>query len=234
VAEPSSRAAGLAVAGSWLTLVVAIAPFLLVSLQQQTRNLQDDFEVFPVPDAQLRLIFTCCHPALSGKAQIALTLRMLGGLTSAEIARAFLVGEAAIAQRIARAKPKIARARIAYEVPNRECWAPRLDAVLSVLYLVFNEGYLATSHEHLVRGDLIADALRLARGLLALSPHEPEVMGLLALMLLHDSRRDARVSDEGDLVLLEEQDRGRWNRQQTTCWYRWKWTLGRREARSTL
>jgi RNA polymerase sigma-70 factor (ECF subfamily) len=158
------------------------------------------------------LIFTCCHPALAREAQVALTLRTLGGLGIAEIARAFLAKEAAIAQRIARAKQKIARARIPYEIPDRESLAPRLAAVLSVLYLVFNEGYLASSHAQLVRTDLVDDALRLASGLSALLPGEPEPMGLLALMLLHDSRREARVSDEGDLVLLEDQDRTKWNR----------------------
>jgi RNA polymerase sigma-70 factor (ECF subfamily) len=119
-----------------------------------------------------------------------------------------------IAQRIARAKQKIARARIPYEIPDRDSIAPRLDAVLNVLYLVFNEGYMATSHEHLVRRDLVADALRLARSLATLLPGEPEAVGLLALMLLHDSRREARVSDEGDLILLENQDRNKWNRPQ--------------------
>ncbi|MGH9585254.1 MAG: RNA polymerase sigma factor, partial [Bryobacteraceae bacterium] len=132
----------------------------------------------------------------------------------AEIARAFLVTEATIAQRVARSKQKIMRARIPYEIPDRATLAPRLKAVLSVLYLMFNEGYLATSHGHLVRGDLVADALRLARGLSVLLPDEPEPMGLLALMLLHDSRREARVSDAGDLVLLEDQDRTKWKRPQ--------------------
>jgi RNA polymerase sigma-70 factor (ECF subfamily) len=145
---------------------------------------------------------------------VALTLRTLGGLSIAEIARAFLVNEATIAQRLARAKRKIARAHIPYEIPDREALALRLDAVLSVLYLVFNEGYLATSHPQLVRGDLVADALGLARGLSALLPHEPEPMGLLALMLLHDSRREARVSDEGELVLLDDQNRTKWKRSQ--------------------
>ena len=187
---------------------------LSMRLHQEAYGPQDDLEVSPVPDDQLRLIFTCCHPALSPEAQVALTLRTLGGLSIAEIARAFLVNEAAIAQRIARAKQKIARARIPYEIPDRESLAPRLDAVLSVLYLVFNEGYLATSHGQLVRGDLVADALRLARGLCELLPDEPEPMGLLALMLLHDSRREARIGDEGDLVLLGDQDRTRWRRPQ--------------------
>jgi RNA polymerase sigma-70 factor, ECF subfamily len=185
---------------------------LSMRLAQEARSPQDAFEFWPVPDDQLRLMFTCCHPALSREAQVALTLRTLGGLSIAEIAGAFLVKEATIAQRLARAKQKIARARIPYEIPDRESLGPRLDAVLSVLYLVFNEGYLATSHRQLVRGDLVADALRLARGLSALLPHQPEPMGLLALMLLHDSRREARVSDEGELVLLEDQDRTKWKR----------------------
>jgi RNA polymerase sigma-70 factor, ECF subfamily len=187
---------------------------LLNRLEQEAEGRFDALELSPVPDDQLRLIFTCCHPALSREAQVALTLRTLGGLGIAEIARAFLVSEAALAQRLARAKQKIARAKIPYEIPDRESLAPRLDAVLSVLYLVFNEGYLATAGRQLVRGDLVADALRLARGLAALLPDEPEPMGLLALMVLHDSRREARVSDEGDLVLLEDQDRAKWKRAQ--------------------
>jgi RNA polymerase sigma-70 factor (ECF subfamily) len=187
---------------------------LSLRLDEEARGTQDEFELSPVPDDQLRLIFTCCHPALSREAQVALTLRTLGGLSIAEIARAFLVNEAAIAQRIARAKQKIARARIPYEIPERESLAPRLAAVLSVLYLVFNEGYLASSQGRLVRTDLVEHALRLARSLSVLLPDEPEPMGLLALMLLHDSRREARVSEEGDLVLLEDQDRAKWNRTQ--------------------
>lgn len=187
---------------------------LSLRLDQEVRGPQDELEVSPIADDQLRLIFTCCHPALSREAQVALTLRMLGGLSIAEIARAFLVSEATIAQRVARAKQKIVRARIPYEIPDRATLAPRLKAVLSVLYLMFNEGYLATSHENLVRSDLVADALRLARGLSALLPDEPEPMGVLALMLLHDSRREARVSDAGDLVLLEDQDRTKWKRPQ--------------------
>jgi len=187
---------------------------LSIRLDQEAHGPPDELEVSPVPDDQLRLIFTCCHPALSREAQVALTLRLLGGLSIAEIARAFLVNEATIAQRVARAKQKIARARIPYEIPNRDSLATRLEAVLSVLYLVFNEGYLATSHGQLVRGDVVADALGLARSLSALLPDEPEPKGLLALMLLHDSRREARVSDEGDLVLLEDQDRTKWKRPQ--------------------
>src|SRR5215471_8870897 len=187
---------------------------LSIRLDQEAYGPQGELEVSPVPDDQLRLIFTCCHPALSREAQVALTLRTLGGLSIAEIANAFLANEATIAQRVARAKQKIARARIPYEIPDRDSLAPRLDAALSVLYLVFNEGYLATSQGQLVRGDLVADALRLARGLSALLPDEPEPLGLLALMLLHDSRREARVSDQGDLVLLEDQDRTKWKRPQ--------------------
>jgi RNA polymerase sigma-70 factor (ECF subfamily) len=187
---------------------------LSMRLDEEARGSQAHFELSPVPDDQLRLVFTCCHPALSREAQVALTLQTLGGLSIAEIASAFLANEATIAQRLARAKQKIARARIPYEIPDRESLAPRLDAVLSVLYLVFNEGYLATSAPRLVRGDIVADALRLARGLSALLPHEPEPKGLLALMVLHDSRRDARVDDGGELVLLEDQDRTKWKRSQ--------------------
>jgi RNA polymerase sigma-70 factor, ECF subfamily len=187
---------------------------LFLRSEQGASDAEDARELSPVPDDQLRLIFTCCHPALSREAQVALTLRTLGGLGIAEIARAFLVSEAALAQRLARAKQKIARANIPYEIPDRESLAPRLAAVLSVVYLVFNEGYLATAGRNLVRGDLVADALRLARGLAALLPDEPEPMGLLSLMLLHDSRREARVKDDGELVLLEDQDRTKWKRAQ--------------------
>jgi RNA polymerase sigma-70 factor (ECF subfamily) len=200
-----------------LKIVEATRSELTLSLRfdHEAYGSQHELDEFsPASDDQLRLIFTCCHPALSREAQVALTLRTLGGLSTAEIAHAFLMTEAAIAQRIARAKQKIARARIPYEIPDRESLASRLDAVLNVLYLVFNEGYLATSHRYLVRRDLVADAVRLARGLVALLPSEPEPIGLLALMLLHDSRREARVSDEGDLVLLENQDRSKWNRPQ--------------------
>jgi RNA polymerase sigma-70 factor (ECF subfamily) len=187
---------------------------LSLRLDEEARGPQDGLELSPVPDDQLRLIFTCCHPALSLEAQVALTLRTLGGLGNAEIARAFLVSEAAIAQRVARAKQKIARAGIPYEIPARASLGPRLAAVLSVLYLIFNEGYMASSQGKLVRTDLVDDALRLARSLSDLLPDEPEPMGLLALMLLHNSRREARVSDQGDLVLLDEQDRTKWNRAQ--------------------
>ncbi|MGH2661945.1 MAG: RNA polymerase sigma factor [Actinomycetota bacterium] len=166
-----------------------------------------------IPDDRLRLIFTCCHPALAPDAQVALTLRTLGGLTTPEIARAFLVPEATMAQRLVRAKRKIRGARIPYRVPPDHALPERVQAVLAVLYLVFNEGYSATAGDDLVRRELCAEAIRLGRVLAHLMPDEPEVQGLLALMLLQDSRREARVSG-GDLVLLEEQDRSRWDRRE--------------------
>jgi RNA polymerase sigma-70 factor (ECF subfamily) len=164
-----------------------------------------------IPDDRLRLIFTCCHPALASEARVALTLRTLGGLTTKEIARAFMTTEPTVAQRLVRAKRKIRDAAIPYRVPPRELLPERLDGVLAVLYLVFNEGYAATEADSLIRRDLCDEAIRLTRVLLALMPDEPEVIGLLALMLLHHSRRDARVSGSGDLVLLEEQDRSKWD-----------------------
>ena len=166
-----------------------------------------------VEDDRLRLIFTCCHPALPHEAQIAMTLREVCGLTTEEIARAFLTKPATVAQRIVRAKGKIRDARIPYVVPSEADLPDRLDAVLRVVYLVFNEGYSASSGESLTRHDLGAEAIRLGRLLIQLLP-EPEAMGLLALMLLHDSRRAARTSPSGDLILLENQDRSLWNREQ--------------------
>jgi RNA polymerase sigma-70 factor (ECF subfamily) len=167
----------------------------------------------PVYDDRLRLIFTCCHPALAPAAQVALTLRLLGGLSTAEIAHAFLVPEPTMAQRIVRAKGKIRDARIPYRVPNEADLPDRLHAVLTVVYLIFNEGYTASSGTQLVREDLCAEAIRLGRLLAELMPDEPEVLGLLALMLLIESRRVSRTTAGGELVLLADQDRSRWDRE---------------------
>ena len=165
----------------------------------------------PVHDELLRLFFTCCHPSLSTSAQVALTLRLLGGLTTAEIARAFLVTETTMAQRLVRAKGKIRDAAIPYRIPAERDLPQRLQGVLAAIYLIFNEGYTATAGNHLFREDLSQQAIRLGRQLAELMPGEPEVMGLLALMLLVESRRAARVSSNGGLVLLSRQDRSSWN-----------------------
>lgn len=175
-----------------------------------------NYETEEIADDRLRLIFTCCHPALAPEAQVALTLRTLCGLETDEIARAFLVPAAAMAQRLVRAKRKIRDAGIPYIVPEAGELPPRLDAVLTVIYLAFNEGYAATRGERLIRTDLSAEAIRLGRLVRSLMPPQPpaEATGLLALMLFHDSRRDARLDKAGELVLLEDQDRSRWNRAQ--------------------
>ncbi len=164
-----------------------------------------------VPDERLRLMFTCCHPALALESRVALTLRTLAGLSTAEIARAFLVGEQTMSKRLVRAKQKIRHAGIPYRVPPAHLLPERTPAVLGVLYLLFNEGYSATAGADLVRRGLSGEAIRLARVLVRLMPDEPEAAGLLALMLLHDARRAARLDDAGDLVVLEEQDRTRWD-----------------------
>jgi RNA polymerase sigma-70 factor, ECF subfamily len=177
-------------------------------------NVLDEEMSRPFEDDRLSLIFTCCHPAINMQAQVALTLRTLGGLTTPEIARAFLLPEATLAQRLVRARRKIQQARIPYQVPGPESLPERLTAVQAVLYLVFNEGYSASSGDSLVRRELCAEAIRLARTLLELMPNNPENMALLALMLLHDSRRDARCTPDGQLVLLEEQDRSLWHQEQ--------------------
>jgi len=187
-------------------------------IEYEAQRLQPFVEPAPLeepveyPDDRLRLIFTCCHPSLSRDAQVALTLRTLGGLTTTEIAHAFLVPEATLAQRLVRAKQKIRLARIPYEVPSREIIGDRLIAVQAVLYLIFNEGYAASAGQTLLRNDLCAEAIRLSRMLCELLPDEPENIGLLALMLLQDSRRYARVNDQGQLVTLEEQDRSLWDK----------------------
>ena len=186
-----------------------LAELTRVGAQETDDEMPDESAI---GDDRLRLIFTCCHPALALPARVALTLRMLGGLTTGEIARAFLVSEPTMGQRISRAKRKIAEAHIPYRIPPDEELPDRLVGVLAVVYLVFNEGYAAAEGDRLVRGELCSEAIRLGRLLARLMPDDAEVLGLLALMLLHDARRAARVDHHGRYVALDEQDRGRWDR----------------------
>src|SRR5574342_791919 len=180
---------------------------ILNEIEEQDEPEMDD----SLPDERLKLMFTCCHPALAPEAQVALTLHTLGGLSTQEVARAFLVAEPTMAQRLARARKKIRDAGIPYRIPPADLLPERLDALLAVIYLIFNEGYVATSGDTLTRHELCGEAIRLCRVLVALLPQSAEARGLLALMLLHDARRETRFNAAGDLVLLDEQDRSRWD-----------------------